>query len=59
MLMKKELRKSKKQKDKSSWKENGLSNIKDSFELLSESNYNDLDNVHHIKVKLLIQDNDI
>jgi len=40
------------------WRKNGLSNIKESFEIISKSNYNDLDNVEHIQVKLLIQDLD-
>ena len=40
------------------WRKNGLSNIKESFEIISKSNYNDLENVEHIQVKLLIQDLD-
>ena len=58
MLMKKEIKKAKTKLDKTSWKENGLSNIEDSYEIISESNYNDLENVQHIMVKLKIQDFD-
>ena len=45
-------------RDKSNWNNNGLNDINDSYEILSESNYKDYDNVGHIKVKLNITDLD-
>ena len=56
MLLKKELKSKKLNQDKQSWKENGLSNIKESYEIKDKKNN---DNITHYKVKLLIQDLDL
>ena len=56
----KEMRKIEKVKeDKKIWKTNGLSNLNDSYEVIHESKYHDLENVDHLIVKLLIGENDI
>ena len=56
MLLKKELKSKKLNQDKQSWKENGISNIKESYEIKDKKNN---DNITHYKVKLLIQDQDL
>ena len=40
--------------DKKTWKENGLSNVKDLYTEVSKEKYEKLDNVHHIKVHINI-----
>jgi len=55
----KEIRKREKiDADKAIWKVNGLNNIEDTYEIISETNYQDLDNVGHTIVKLKIMKND-
>jgi len=44
--------------DKKTWKENGLSNLEGSYEVLSSEDYKDYDNVKHIVVKLNIMEED-
>ena len=51
----KEMRKIEKVKeDKETWKENGISNVKDLYKEVSKEKYEKLDNVHHIKVHINI-----
>jgi len=44
--------------DKTSWQENGLSNLEDSYAVLKTEDYEDYENVKHLVVKLKIMEQD-